>query len=68
MRKKALRGLDERDVSELKRMLRHLRDNLADGSHRYPDSPAAAADPAADSPPGDKRESEGVSKLSLTPA
>ena len=50
MRAKALAGLSESEVADLKRMLRHLRDNLADGSHRYPDEPAA--DAAADAASG----------------
>ncbi|MFH5802707.1 MarR family winged helix-turn-helix transcriptional regulator [Alienimonas sp. DA493] len=39
VRDTALEGLDERDVSELKRMLRHLRNNLTDDPCRYPDTP-----------------------------
>ncbi len=50
MRAKALRGLSEPEVAELKRMLRHLRDNLADGAHHYPDAPPAVADPAVANP------------------
>ena len=45
MRRKALDGLDETEVAELKRMLRHLRDNLADGARRYPDVPRAERAP-----------------------
>lgn len=39
VRDTALEGLDERDVPELKRMLRHLRNNLTDDPCRYPDTP-----------------------------
>ena len=47
MRKKALAGMSEDEVADLKRLLRHLRQNLA-GETRYPDLPAPlpAAGPA----------------------
>ncbi|QDT14438.1 MarR family winged helix-turn-helix transcriptional regulator [Alienimonas californiensis] len=40
VRNTALEGLDEGDVPELKRMLRHLRNNLTDDPGRYPDTPS----------------------------
>ncbi|NNJ27043.1 MarR family winged helix-turn-helix transcriptional regulator [Alienimonas chondri] len=64
VRAKALEGLDEREVSELKRMLRHLRENLADGSHQYPDDAEAdaeanrnVADASVDADAGESAES-----------
>ena len=49
MRTKALRGLSEEEVAEMKRTLRHLRQNLA-GDTEYPDLPPGELTAPEDGP------------------
>ncbi|MEM9702890.1 MAG: MarR family transcriptional regulator [Planctomycetota bacterium] len=61
VRRRALDGIAEPDEASLKRLLKQLRDNLADGSHRYPDS-------APDSLPAAARVNRESPVSELTPA
>ena len=67
MRVKALKGFQEDEVDDLKRLLRRLRDNLAGDAHAYPDDgPPPAAGPHAE--PGSETDPAPAGSARPTPA